>query len=154
MEPFDSRRPATHVPHGMVASSQPLAAQVGLQVLKEGGNAVDAAIAVAAMVNVTEPMMNGLGGDAFILAHWQGKLYGLNASGRCPQGMTRDSFVRAGWKHMPQAGWSSVCVPGAPDGYFKLHERFGSKKIADLIEPAAAYAEDGFAVGQKIADSD
>jgi len=150
MEPFDSRRPATHVPHGMVASSQPLAAQVELQVLKEGGNAVDAAIAVAAMVNVTEPMMNGLGGDAFILAHWQGKLYGLNASGRCPQGMTRDTFVRAGWKHMPQGGWSSVCVPGAPDGYFKLHERFGSKKIADFIEPAAAYAEDGFAVGQKI----
>ncbi len=151
MEPFDSRRAGTHAPNGMVASSQPLAAQVGLQVLKEGGNAVDAAIAVAAMVNVTEPMMNGLGGDAFILVHWQGKLYGLNASGRCPQGMTRDTFVRAGWKHMPQAGWGSVCVPGAPDGYFTLHERFGSKPFADLVEPAACYAEQGFAVGQKIA---
>jgi gamma-glutamyltranspeptidase/glutathione hydrolase len=150
MEPFDSRRPATRARHGMVASSQPLAAQVGLQVLKDGGNAVDAAIAVAAMVNVTEPMMNGLGGDAFILVHWQGKLYGLNASGRCPQGMTRDSFVNAGWKHMPQAGWGSVCVPGAPDGYFTLHERFGSKNFADLVEPAAAYAEEGFAVGEKI----
>jgi gamma-glutamyltranspeptidase/glutathione hydrolase len=150
MEPFDSRRPATHAPHVMVASSQPLAAQVGLGVLKDGGNAVDAAIAVAAMVNVTEPMMNGLGGDAFILVHWQGKLHGLNASGRCPQGMTRDIFVRAGWKHMPQAGWGSVCVPGAPDGYFTLHERFGSKKFADLVEPAAVYAEQGFAVGQKI----
>jgi gamma-glutamyltranspeptidase / glutathione hydrolase len=150
MEPFDSRRPATHAPHGMVASSQPLAAQVGLQFLKDGGNAVDAAIAVAAMVNVTEPMMNGLGGDAFILVHWQGKLYGLNASGRCPQGMTRDTFVSAGWKHVPQAGWASVCVPGAPDGYFTLHERFGSKKFIDLVEPAAAYAQEGFAVGQKI----
>jgi gamma-glutamyltranspeptidase/glutathione hydrolase len=151
MEPFDSRRAGTHAPNGMVASSQPLAAQVGLQVLKEGGNAVDAAIAVAAMVNVTEPMMNGLGGDTFVLVHWQGKLYGLNASGRCPQGMTRNTFVSAGWKHMPQAGWGSVSVPGAPDGYFTLHERFGSKPFADLVEPAASYAEEGFAVGQKIA---
>jgi gamma-glutamyltranspeptidase/glutathione hydrolase len=150
MEPFDSRRAATHAPNGMVASSQPLAAQVGLQVLKDGGNAVDAAIAVAAMVNVTEPMMNGLGGDAFVLVHWKGKVHGLNASGRCPQGMTRETFVNAGWTRMPQAGWGSVCVPGAPDGYFTLHERFGSKKFADLIEPAAAYAEDGYAVGQKV----
>jgi gamma-glutamyltranspeptidase / glutathione hydrolase len=96
MEPFNSRRAASRACHGMVASSQPLAAQVGLQVLKDGGNAVDAAIAVAAMVNVTEPMMNGLGGDSFILVHWQGKLYGLNASGRCPQAMTRETFVNAG----------------------------------------------------------
>jgi gamma-glutamyltranspeptidase / glutathione hydrolase len=71
MEPFNSRRAAAHARNAMVASSQPLAAQVGLQVLKDGGNAVDAAIAVAAVVNVTEPMMNGLGGDAFILVYWQ-----------------------------------------------------------------------------------
>ena len=96
-------------------------------------------------------MMNGLGGDAFILVYWQGKLHGLNASGRCPQSMTRRTFAAAGWKRMPQAGWGSVSVPGAPDGYFALHERFGSKSFADLIEPAAAYAEEGFAVGQKIA---
>ena len=102
------------------------------------------------MVNVTEPMMNGLGGDAFILVHWQGKLYGLNASGRCPQGMTRDTFVNAG-RRMPQAGWGSVCVPGALDGYFTLHSRFGSKTFADLVEPAAAYSEEGVPVGQKIA---
>ncbi len=149
MEPFNARRAATRAPHGMVASSQPLAAQVGLQVLKDGGNAADAAIAVAAMVNVTEPMMNGLGGDAFVLVRWQGKLHGLNASGICPQAMTRDVFAAAGWRRMPQAGWGSVCVPGAPDGYFALHERFGSKKFADLVEPAAAYAEEGIAVGQK-----
>lgn len=151
MEPFNSRRATSHARYGMVASSQPMAAQVGLQVLKDGGNAADAAIAMAAMVNVTEPMMNGLGGDAFVLVRWQGKLHGLNASGRCPQGMTRDSFLEAGWKRMPQAGWGSVCVPGAPDGYFALHERFGSKKFADLVEPAAGYAEEGFAVGQKAA---
>jgi gamma-glutamyltranspeptidase/glutathione hydrolase len=151
MEPFNARRAATRARHGMVASSQPLAAQVGLQVLKDGGNAVDAAIAVAAMVNVTEPMMNGLGGDSFILVHWKGQTYGLNASGRCPQGMTRETFVNAGWEHMPQAGWGAVCVPGAADGYFTLHERFGSKKFADLVEPAASYADEGFAVGQKVA---
>lgn len=116
MEPFNARRAATRAPHGMVASSQPLAAQVGLQVLKDGGNAADAAIAVAAMVNVTEPMMNGLGGDAFVLVRWQGKLHGLNASGICPQAMTRDVFAEAGWQRMPQAGWGSVCVPSAPDG--------------------------------------
>jgi gamma-glutamyltranspeptidase / glutathione hydrolase len=151
MEPFNFRRAPAYATQGMVASSQPLAAQVGLQVLKDGGNAADAAIAVAAMVNVTEPMMNGLGGDAFMLVYWQGRLYGLNASGRCPQTMTRESFVNAGWKRMPQAGWGSVSVPGAPDGYFALHERFGSKNFENLIEPAAFYAEEGFAVGRKIA---
>ena len=98
MEPFNSRRAAAHARNVMVASSQPLAAQVGLKVLKDGGNAVDAAIAVAAVVNVTEPMMNGLGGDAFILVYWQGKLHGLNASGRCPHAMTRKTFSEAGWK--------------------------------------------------------
>ena len=82
---------------------------------------------------------------------WQGKLHGLNASGRCPQTMTRQTFVDAGWKRMPQAGWDSVSIPGAPDGYFALHERFCSKKFADLIGPVAAYAEEGFAVGHKIA---
>jgi gamma-glutamyltranspeptidase / glutathione hydrolase len=151
MEPFHSRRAPVYAPRGMVASSQPLAAQVGLQVLKDGGNAVDAAIAMAAMLNVTEPMMSGLGGDAFVLIYWKGTMHGLNASGRCPQAMTRQALLDAGWKQMPRAGWGSVSVPGAPDGYFAIHERFGSKKFADLVEPAACYAEEGFAVGQKIA---
>ena len=129
MELFHSRRPPTYAPHGMVASSQPLAAQIGLQVLKEGGNAVDAAIAMAAMLNVTEPMMNGLGGDAFVMVLWQGKLHGLNASGHAGQAVTAEELRKGGWKHMPQAGWGSVSVPGAADGYFALHERFGSKRF-------------------------
>ena len=137
--------------HGMVASSQPLATQIGLQTLKEGGNAVDAAIAMAAMLNITEPMMNGLGGDAFVMVFWQGKLHGLNASGRAGQAMTAEALRKGGWKHMPQAGWGSVSVPGAADGYFALHERFGSKRFADLVEPAACYAEEGVAVSQKAA---
>jgi gamma-glutamyltranspeptidase / glutathione hydrolase len=151
METFHSRRAPTYAPHGLVASSQPLVAQVGLQILKEGGNAVDAAIAMAAMSNITEPMMNGLGGDAFVMIFWQGKLHGLNASGRAGQAMMADVLRKAGWKHMPQAGWGSVSVPGALDGYLALHERFGSKKFADLVEPAAGYAEEGIAVSQKAA---
>ena len=137
--------------HGMVASSQPLAAQIGLQILKEGGNAVDAAIAMAAVSNVTEPMMNGLGGDAFVMVFWRGKLHGLNASGRAGRAMTAEALRKAGWVQMPQAGWGSVSVPGAPDGYFALHERFGSKSFADLVAPAAGYAEEGVAVSQKVA---
>ena len=151
METFHSRRAPTYATHGMVASSQPLATQIGLQTLKEGGNAVDAAIAMAAMLNITEPMMNGLGGDTFVMVFWQGKLHGLNASGRAGQAMTAEALRKGGWKHMPQAGWGSVSVPGAADGYFALHERFGSKRFADLVEPAACYAEEGVAVSQKAA---
>jgi gamma-glutamyltranspeptidase / glutathione hydrolase len=151
MKTFHSRRAPVYASHGMVASSQPLAAQIGLQILKEGGNAVDAAIAMAAASNVTEPMMNGLGGDAFVMIFWQGKLHGLNASGRAGRAMTAEALRRTGWEHMPQAGWGSVPVPGAPDGYFALHERFGSKSFADLVEPAACYAEEGVAVSQKVA---
>ena len=153
METFHSRRAPTYATHGMVASSQPLATQIGLQTLKVGGNAVDAAmataastalpptlrvcnavdaaIAMAAMLNITEPMMNGLGGDTFVMVFWQGKLHGLNASGRAGQAMTADALRKGGWKRMPQAGWGSVSVPGAADGYFALHERFGSKRFAD-----------------------
>ena len=152
METFHSRRPPMYSPHGMVASSQPLSTQIGLQILKEGGNAVDAAIAMAALANVTEPMMNGLlGGDAFVMIFWQGKLHGLNASGRAGRTMTAEAIRKAGWSHMPQAGWGSVSVPGAADGYFALHERFGSKRFADLVEPAASYGEEGVAVSQKAA---
>lgn len=151
METFHSRRAPTYATHGMVASSQPLATQIGLQTLKVGGNAVDAAIAMAAMLNITEPMMNGLGGDTFVMVFWQGKLHGLNASGRAGQAMTAEALRKAGWKHMPQAGWGSVSVPGAADGYFALHERFGSKRFADLVEPAACYADEGVAVSQKAA---
>jgi gamma-glutamyltranspeptidase / glutathione hydrolase len=151
METFHSRRAPVYACHGMVASSQPLAAQIGLQILKEGGNAVDAAIAMAAVSNVTEPMMNGLGGDAFVMVFWRGKLHGLNASGRAGRAMTAEALRKAGWVQMPQAGWGSVSVPGAPDGYFALHERFGSKSFADLVAPAAGYAEEGVAVSQKVA---
>src|ERR1051325_4970439 len=101
--------------HGMVSSSQPLASQVGLEVLKQGGNAVDAAIAMAAVLNVTEPMMTGVGGDMFALVYWSktGELKGLNSSGRAPRALTLEYFRKRGITKMPQVGMESITVPGA-----------------------------------------
>jgi gamma-glutamyltranspeptidase/glutathione hydrolase len=139
--------------HGMVASSQPLASQVGLDVLKRGGNAVDAAIAMAAMLNVTEPMMTGIGGDAFMLVHWSKtkELKGLNASGRAPRALNLDYFKKKGIKSMPAEGMEPITVPGAFDGWVTLLEKYGSMKLADLLAPAIEYAENGFPVMEKTA---
>ena len=134
----------------MACSSQPLAASVGRDILKAGGNAADAAIAMAAMVSVTEPMMNGLGGDCMILVALERRVFGLNGSGRAGSRLTLDNLRAAGFSSMPQAGAATVTVPGALDGYLALHERFGSMDLSALVEPAAAYAEEGFAVGTKI----
>jgi gamma-glutamyltranspeptidase/glutathione hydrolase len=139
--------------HGMVASSQPLASQVGLDILKRGGNAVDAAIAMAAMLNVTEPMMTGIGGDAFMLVHWSKtkELKGLNASGRAPRALNLDYFKKKGIKSMPAEGMEPITVPGAFDGWVTLLEKYGSMKLADLLAPAIEYAENGFPVMEKTA---
>jgi gamma-glutamyltranspeptidase / glutathione hydrolase len=151
MQSFNPQRAPVFGKAGMACSSQPLAAAVGRDILKAGGNAADAAIAMAAMVNVTEPMMNGLGGDCMILAHWNGECFGLNSSGRSGSRLTIDNLRAAGFSAMPQAGAAAVTVPGALDAYLTLHERFGTMELADLFEPAAACAEEGFAVGTKIA---
>lgn len=139
--------------HGLVASSQPLASEVGLDVLKRGGNAVDAAIAMAAMLNVTEPMMTGIGGDAFMLVHWSKtkELKGLNASGRAPRALNLDYFKKKGIKTMPAEGMEPITVPGAFDGWVTLLEKYGSMKLADLLAPAIEYAENGFPVMEKTA---
>jgi gamma-glutamyltranspeptidase / glutathione hydrolase len=150
MRPFNARRAPVFAKTGMACSSQPLAALVGRDILKVGGNAADAAIAMAAMVSVTEPMMNGLGGDCMILVHWDGAVFGLNGSGRAGSRLSLDNLRAAGFSSMPQAGGATVTVPGALDGYLALHERFGSMDLSALVEPAAAYAEEGFAVGAKI----
>lgn len=150
MKAFDNRRAPVYAKHGIACSSQPLAAAVGRDILEAGGNAADAAVAMAAMVNVTEPMMNGLGGDTNMLIHWNGKIHGLNGSGRSGSKFTIDALEAAGHKTMPMAGPATVSVPGALDGYLALHEKFGSMELADLVEPAARYAGEGYAVGQKI----
>lgn len=137
---------------GMVASSQPLASQVGLDILKRGGNAVDAAIAMAAVLNVTEPSMTGIGGDAFMMVYHAKtkKLEGLNASGRAPKALNTDYFAKKNMKSVPFVGMESITVPGAFDGWVTLLEKHGTMKLADLLQPAIEYAENGFPLEEKI----
>ena len=137
---------------GMVATSQPLASQVGLEILKRGGNAVDAAIAVAAMLNVTEPNMTGIGGDCFAMVYTakSKKLEALNASGRCPKALTLEHFAAKNVTQMPLTGMETITVPGAFDGWLTVLEKYGTMKFADLMAPAIFYAENGFPVMEKI----
>ncbi|NRB02307.1 MAG: gamma-glutamyltransferase family protein [Rhodobacteraceae bacterium] len=133
----------------VVATSHPLAAQAGLQMLAKGGNAVDAALAAAITLPLVEPTGNGLGSDAFAIL-WDGsELHGLNASGRSPAAWSPDRF--AGHEKMPFRGWDTVTVPGAVSGWVALSDRFGALPFADLCEPAFRYATDGYTVTPKIA---
>ena len=147
-------RSVVRAQHGMVATSQPLASQVGLEVLKRGGYAVDASIAMAAMLNVTEPMMTGIGGDAFMLVYWSKtkELKGLNASGRAPRALSLDYFAKKKLTQMPQFGMESITVPGAFDGWVTLLDKYGTMKLADLLAPAIDYAESGIPVMEKAAE--
>lgn len=139
--------------NGMVCTSQPLASAAGLRVLQDGGNAIDAAIAAAAVLNVVEPMMTGIGGDMFAIVYSSktGELTGLNASGRSPYAMTLAALKQKGYTSMPQQGADAITVPGAVDGWCSLAERFGTMKLDRLFAPAIAYAEDGFPVSEIIA---
>jgi gamma-glutamyltranspeptidase/glutathione hydrolase len=134
--------------HGIVAAESPLAAQAGVRILEQGGNAVDAAIATNAMMGVVEPMMNGIGGDLFAIVYdaQAGKLYGLNASGWAPKGLTIEYLQKQGIRSMPQQGVNSITVPGAVDGWQKLADKFGRKKLAEDLAAAIRTAQDGFPV--------
>jgi gamma-glutamyltranspeptidase / glutathione hydrolase len=139
---------------GIVATSDVLASQTGAQILSQGGSAIDAAIAANAVLGVTEPMMNGIGGDLFLL-YWDaktGKLYGLNASGWAPQGLTIDFLKKQGVTSMPEDGIHSVTVPGSVDGWAKAHERCGKLPWKVLFTPAIYYAENGYSVPEIIHD--
>jgi gamma-glutamyltranspeptidase/glutathione hydrolase len=139
--------------NGMAATSQPLATQVALDVLKAGGNAVDAAIAANAMLGLVEPTGSGIGGDLFAIV-WDAetnKLYGLNASGRSPQSLTMAHFKDKGLSSIPKFGPLPVSVPGAVDGWFMLNERFGTKPMQELLAPSIKYARSGFPVSELIA---
>jgi gamma-glutamyltranspeptidase/glutathione hydrolase len=151
-EPFASRSEVIGT-NGMVATSHPLATQIGLDVLKSGGNAVDAAIAANAALGLMEPTGNGIGGDLFAIV-WDAKtkkLYGLNASGPAPKSLSIEYFKENNLEKIPAYGPLPVSVPGAVDGWVKLHERFGNKKFSTLFEPTIAYAIDGFPVSELIA---
>lgn len=141
--PYPSQRMPVFA-RNVVATSQPLAAQAGLQMLARGGNALDAALAAAIALTVVEPTSNGIGSDCFAIV-WDGKrLHGLNGSGRSPRAWSPERF--AGLDSMPQFGWDAVTVPGAVDAWFALSRRFGRLPFADLFEPACRYATDGFLV--------
>ena len=138
--------------YGIVATSHAQASVAGAQVLARGGSAVDAAIAANAVLGVTEPMMNGIGGDLFAI-YWEartGKLYGLNASGWAPQNLTLDRLQAKGAKSMPDSGMDAVTVPGAVAGWNALHERFGHLPWKDLFQSAIFYADQGFPVPEII----
>jgi len=141
--------------HGMAATSQPLATQIALDILKQGGSAVDAAIAADAALGLMEPTGAGIGGDLFAILWEQksGKLHGLNASGRSPQGLPRAYFTEHGLTRIPPFGPLPVSVPGCVSGWFALHERFGKIPMKTLLAPAIAYAEEGFPVSELIAYS-
>ena len=134
--------------NGIVAAESPLAAQAGVQMLERGGNAVDAAVAANAMMGLVAPMSNGIGGDLFAIIYdaKSGKLYGLNASGWAPAGLTIEFLRKQGFQDMPGKGIQSVTVPGAVDGWQKLLDRFGKKKLSEVLAPAIRAAEDGFPV--------
>jgi gamma-glutamyltranspeptidase/glutathione hydrolase len=133
---------------GIVAAESPLAAQAGARILERGGNAVDAAIATNAMMGVVEPMMNGIGGDLFAIVYdaKANKLYGLNASGWAPKGLTIEYLQKQGIRSMPEQGVNTITVPGAVDGWQKLADKFGRKKLAEDLAAAIRTAQNGFPV--------
>lgn len=134
--------------NGIVAAESPLAAQAGVRILEHGGNAVDAAIAANAMMGVVAPMMNGIGGDLFVIVYdaKDNKLYGLNASGWAPKDLTIEHLHKLGLRDMPQHGVNAITVPGVVDGWQKLADRFGRKKLGEDLAPAIKIAQDGFSV--------
>ncbi|MDP4085184.1 MAG: gamma-glutamyltransferase family protein [Bacillota bacterium] len=142
--PYSSQRTTVFAKRGMVATSQPLAAQVGLDILKKGGNAMDAAVATAAALTVLEPTANGIGGDAFALVWTKGKLYGLNASGPAPQTISIEAVKERGYDKIPAFGWIPVTVPGAVSGWAELSKRFGRLTLKEVLQPAIEYARNGY----------
>jgi gamma-glutamyltranspeptidase/glutathione hydrolase len=141
--------------HGMACTSQPLATQAAIEILKQGGNAIDAAIAANAVLGVVEPHVNGIGGDIFAIIYdaKTGKLYGLNGSGRSPYSLTLDEFKKRNLKFIPAKGPLPVSVPGCVDGWFTMHKRFGKMNIDKILAPAIGYAKNGYPVADEAAGS-
>ena len=150
---YPSRRNVVYGRHGMACTSVPLGAQIGVDVMKAGGNAVDAAVAMAAAMPLLEPTGNGLGSDCFALV-WiekEKKLYGLNASGVAPAALSAGQVRAMDFEEMPKAGWIPTMVPGAPAGWAELNRRFGRKSLKELFAPAISYAREGAPVTVNVA---
>lgn len=148
---YPSQRTLVFGKKGMVATTQPLAAEAGLDMMKRGGNAIDAAIATAACLTVVEPTSNGIGGDAFSIIWSKGNLYGLNASGPSPSSIDVDDLLKKGYREIPQYGFIPVTVPGQPYGWKELSQRFGKLPLEIVLEPAIDYAKNGFPVSPTVA---
>ena len=151
--PYRAGRAMTMSRRGLVASSHVLASQAGIDMLRSGGTAIDAAVAAAATLTVVEPMMTSAGGDVFILYYEAatGEVHALNGSGRSPRALRRQYFEDEGLERVPSRGWESVTVPGALDAWATAQKRFGSKSFAEVLEPAIHYAEEGYAVTETVA---
>ncbi len=150
--PYPSQRRVTFGRRGMVATSQQLAAQAGLDILKQGGNAVDAAIATAACLTIVEPCSNGLGGDAFAQVWTKEGHFCLNSTGCCPALLDAETVREAGYAKMPLTGFFPQTVPGIPGAWAELSRRFGRLPFEALLAPAISYAEEGFAVSPTVAE--
>ncbi|WP_038914713.1 gamma-glutamyltransferase family protein [Dickeya zeae] len=149
--PYASQRQCVFAKRGMVATSQPLAAEVGIEMIRRGGNAIDAAIATAAALTVVEPTGCAIGGDAFALVWVKDTLHGLDASGYAPAALSIDAVTSRGHTAMPLYGWEPVTVPGCPAAWAELSRRFGTLPFADLLQPAIQLARDGFPVSPMVA---
>ena len=149
--PYPSTRRVVFGKKGMVATSSPYATSTGAKILLEGGNAIDAALAVSMTLPVVEPTGNGLGSDMFALVYFEGKLYGMNASGRSPKAISIEALKKKGYDKMPSCGINVINTPGLIAGAMKLHEDFATMSLEKIFEPAISYAEDGFAVTPQIA---
>ncbi|MFH5836041.1 gamma-glutamyltransferase family protein [Proteiniclasticum sp. C24MP] len=148
--PYSSRRIPLSGRNGVVATSNALASDAGLEILKKGGNAVDAAIATAACLTVVEPTANGIGSDNFALVWMKDKLYGLNSNGPSPERITLDE-VKKSHETMPVHGWTPVTVPGTPRGWAELNRKFGNLSLLECLMPAISHAENGFPVAANVA---
>jgi len=146
VNPYPSARNVIYARNGMVATSQPLAAQAGLDILKKGGNAIDAAIATAACLTVVEPTSNGIGGDAFALIWAKGELHGLNSSGAAPKAISIDKVKSLRHDEMPKHGLLPVTVPGIPGAWAELSNKFGKLSLVDCLAPAIDYAKNGYPI--------
>lgn len=149
--PYANSRFSTYSKRGMVATSHPLASQAGIQMLSNGGNAVDAAVATAAMLTVVEPTSNGIGGDAFMIAWLKGELVGMNASGRSPKNLNMDEIMSRGFEEMPKYGWLPVNVPGVPAAWGSLIEKHGRLTLKEVLAPAIKTAREGFVLTPTVA---
>jgi len=147
---FTSSKQCVYAKNGVVATSEGLAAQAGLEILKKGGNAIDAAVATAAALTVVEPCSNGIGSDNFALIYFKGKLYGLNSSGYSSRNISLEKVRQLGYDQMPKSGVIPITVPGTPKGWARAIERFGTLSLSEVLAPAVKLAREGFAVGDHV----